>query len=106
MSSTSSLSLPREQRLVGRDIVVFGDDWGHYPSTMQHLGRVLAQHNRILWIGSLGLRRLRLHWKDAIRILQKGQRILRTRMPAAHVPAVTELYPFVIPFHDNSVLRQ
>ena len=60
-----------------RDIIVFGDDWGRYPSTIQYLAQELAKDNRILWIGSLGLRKPKFHYKDFKRIYEKGEKIFQ-----------------------------
>lgn len=90
-----------------RDIVVFGDDWGWYPSTMQHIGRVLARSNRLLWIGSLGLRKPRLSLYDGLRVFTKARGMLGTTSRVSHAPVnVTELHPFVLPFHDQHLVRE
>lgn len=85
-----------------RDIIIFGDDWGRYPSTIQHIGRVLARENRILWIGSLGLRRPKVSFHDLLRVVEKGKRIIRPaeRSNEAQYPSVRLVNPFIIPFHD------
>jgi glycosyltransferase involved in cell wall biosynthesis len=94
--------------LVGRDIIVFGDDWGRYPSTIQHIGKVLAHRNRLLWIGSLGLRKPELSIYDLKRVWEKGMRILRrSAEPFSEIHSlqqVHEIHPFVIPFHDNGLM--
>jgi len=52
------------------DLVMFGEDWGGWPSSTQHLARALLKGgDRILWVNSLGLRRPR--WSDAARVMTK-----------------------------------
>ncbi len=52
------------------DLVMFGEDWGGWPSSTQHLARALLKGgDRILWVNSLGLRRPR--WSDAQRVATK-----------------------------------
>jgi glycosyltransferase involved in cell wall biosynthesis len=87
-----------------RDIIVFGDDWGHYPSTMQHLGRVLSQHNRLMWVGSLGLRRPKVSLYDIIRAGKKLQNLLKGRDETGET--ITQVHPPVIPFHDSVMVRR
>lgn len=95
----------REKDLVPRDFVVFGDDWGHHPSTIQHIGKVLAKNNRLLWVGSLGLRRPRFSSYDVLRVLNKGRKILARPADTLTVPNMHVLFPPVIPFHDIRVVR-
>ena len=61
--------------LTGQDIIFFSDDWGRYPSTTQHIAKILSKHNRILWIGSLGLRKPQLNFKDLRRVVEKLKKI-------------------------------
>jgi len=41
------------------DLVVFADDWGRHPSSCQHLIQQLRSSYRILWINTIGTRRIR-----------------------------------------------
>ena len=50
------------------DWLVFGDDWGAHPSTTQHLVRHLPHEDRVVWVGSVGMRAPRLRLADARRI--------------------------------------
>ena len=38
------------------DFIIFSDDWGHHPSSCQHLMRRFLPENKILWVNSIGLR--------------------------------------------------
>ena len=91
--------------LTNRDMVIFGDDWGRFPSTIQHLGNVFARYNRILWIGSLGLRRPQVRVSDAKRVFEKAKTILNRSAERASDIGVRVLSPPVVPFHDFSIVR-
>ncbi len=59
------------------DMVVFGEDWGRYPTSTQYLVSALAERRRILWVNSVGLRRPRLH--DGRRVLEKARTLRANR---------------------------
>ena len=40
-------------------LLVFADDWGRHPSSCQHLIRRLRDDFRVLWVNSIGTRRVR-----------------------------------------------
>jgi glycosyltransferase involved in cell wall biosynthesis len=85
-----------------RDIIIFGDDWGRYPSTIQHIGKVIAKQNRIIWVGSLGLRKPKLNMYDIRRVWEKAKGILRkSSVELNYQNNVYLVHPFVLPFHDN-----
>ncbi|MGE5430941.1 MAG: glycosyltransferase, partial [Syntrophomonadaceae bacterium] len=93
--------------LKNRDIIIFGDDWGRYPSTIQHIGRVLAKNNRLIWIGSLGLRKPELKLRDLKRAFQKISSVFKKSSPGERVMSpVIELNPFIIPLHDFKLVRK
>ncbi|MBI2418357.1 MAG: glycosyltransferase [Ignavibacteriales bacterium] len=85
-----------------RDILIFADDWGRYPSTMQHIGKILAEHNRILWVGSLGLRKPKFSIADIKRVFEKLTYMFlhNTAGEIQEVPVLL-FSPFVFPFHDS-----
>ncbi len=92
--------------LTDRDIVFFGDDWGRYPSTVQYIGRQLAAQNRMIWVGSLGLRRPQFHLRDIKRVAEKVGHVLRPASGRQSDPTVTVLSPPVIPYHDVEMIRR
>ncbi len=57
-----------------RSFVVFGDDWGAHPSSVQHLFRRIARTHRTVWVNTLGLRPPRLDRNDAARVRAQGAR--------------------------------
>jgi glycosyltransferase involved in cell wall biosynthesis len=62
--------------LRGRDILIFGEDWGRFPSTTQHIGKVLLRDNRVMWVGSLGHRKPRFSLADVRRVGEKIGRMV------------------------------
>lgn len=89
---------PDDPPLRGRDIVCVGfSDWGKDLLTNeQHLLIRLAEHNRILFVESLGLRRPQVAGRDLKRM---GRRLVRGVMPAREVDGVHVLSPLVLPIH-------
>jgi len=92
--------------LKDRDFIIFGDDWGRYPSTIQYIGKEIRKSNRIIWIGSLGLRKPVLSIKDFTRAFEKLKKIKfnKDSIPAPQI--VSEVHPRIIPLHDYSFVRQ
>lgn len=84
--------------------VVFGDDWGRYPSTIQHVFRHVATRYPVIWVNSIGDRVPGLNLTDVKRIWEKVSRLRRIRVPPPRgslgggVPrAIIE--PRIIPWH-------
>lgn len=62
--------------------IVFGDDWGAHPSSVQHLFKRIARTHRTLWVNTLGLRPPRLDRRDAERVVRKVRAMLAPRSEA------------------------
>lgn len=92
--------------LKNRDLIIFGDDWGRYPSTIQYIGKVLSKYNRIIWVGSLGLRKPELSLKDLSRVIEKLKKINSTREKTESRNNVFEVHPRIFPFHDYKWIRK
>lgn len=91
-----------------RDILIFGEDWGRFPSTTQHIGKVLLERNRVMWVGSLGHRKPRLSFSDVKRIFEKIFKMIRPANQdsvATDQPSPIQVSSFWIPYHDWSVIR-
>ncbi|HRN51899.1 MAG TPA: glycosyltransferase [Gemmatimonadaceae bacterium] len=103
------MSLPPET-----PFVVFGDDWGRYPSTIQHTFRHIALRHPVVWVNGLGHRVPRLNLTDARRAWEKVRRLAgRRRVPdrsavgtvgaaaplGGGVPAAI-IDPKVLPWHN------
>jgi glycosyltransferase involved in cell wall biosynthesis len=90
--------------LSGLDIVCIGAaDWHtDLLTNQQHLLRRAAEHNRILFVESLGLRRPQLAPRDLRRM---GQRLRHGMRPLREVDGLHVLSPVVVPLHTNRVVR-
>ena len=53
------------------DLLIFADDWGRFPSSMQHIANHLAKQHNIIWVNSLGMRRPRFSFHDFKRLMTK-----------------------------------
>ncbi len=90
--------------LRGRDILCIGAaDWKtDLLTNQQHLLLRAAEHNRILFVESLGLRRPQLAGRDLRRM---GQRLIHSLRPLREVDNVHVLSPVIVPLHSNRVVR-
>lgn len=95
--------------LKNRNIIIFGEDWGRFPSTTQHIGKVLLKSNRIMWIGSLAHRRPSFSARDLNRIFEKLKNIFRVfKQKDSKLLSESPLiiHPFIIPLHDFKLIRK
>lgn len=88
------------------DWIVFGDDWGGYPSTTQHLVLNLPSEDRVIWVDSIGMRQPRLRLTDSARIWHKARGFLRKSAPTdrlypGSLGTMERLKPKVLPWHLN-----
>ena len=90
--------------------VVFGDDWGRYPSTFQHTFRHIAARYPVVWVNGIGHRVPRLNFTDVRRAWEKLRNVARAGAqppPPVHrtlgggVPAAI-IEPRVLPWHHVS----
>lgn len=90
--------------LSGFDILCIGAaDWQtDLLTNQQHLLRRAAEHNRILFVESLGLRRPQLAARDLRRM---GRRLRGGLRPLREVDGLHVLSPVVVPLHANRVVR-
>lgn len=89
--------------LAGRDILCFSQDWGGDPLSKNHLMRLLARDNRVLWVNSIGYRAPSASAADlsrAVRKLAAVSRPVREVEPNIHV-----LNPLAVPFHGRPSVR-
>jgi len=91
-----------------RDLIFFADDWGRHPSTMQHLARVfLRKNNRIIWVGSLGYRKPRIHWQDLIRVYEKTRKVFaKSKSGNSSSTPVYQVHPPILPIQSFSTIRR
>ena len=88
-----------------RVFVVFGDDWGRYPSTLQHIMKQFLPDNKFVWIGSLGLRKPKFKINDFFRIIEKLTNFIKKKENSNFEENVVVLHPFIYPFHNFSFFR-
>ncbi|MFH0733585.1 MAG: glycosyltransferase [bacterium] len=88
-----------------RVFIVFGDDWGRYPTTLQHIMKRFLPNNKFIWIGSLGLRKPKLKIADIFRIIEKINKFIKKEEKNTREPNITVLHPFIFPFHNFSFFR-
>jgi glycosyltransferase involved in cell wall biosynthesis len=92
------------QRLEGRDIVCFANDWSGDPLSKKHVMRRLARSNRVLWCNSLGNRAPRAQARDLRRAFEKIERFaggLAEVEPNIHV-----LSPLAVPDYRSPFIRR
>jgi len=75
------MSSPATPWTTGDPIVVFGDDWGRYVSTMQHLFRHISLDYPVIWVNAIGHRPPDLNLADARRAVQKVKAMIRPKGP-------------------------
>lgn len=102
-SPSTSHAAARPPRLVGRDIVCFSHDWTGDPLSKTHFMRLLARHNRVLWVNSIGYRTPQINRADLGRAWKK---LKAARQPLTEVePNLFVLNPLLVPAYGLSVVR-
>lgn len=71
LATVPAPDIRRGARLRGRDILCFSHDWTGDPLSKTHLMRLLARHNRVLWVNSIGYRAPTASKRDLARVFQK-----------------------------------
>ena len=93
--------------------VVFGDDWGRYPSTMQHVFRHIAVRSPVVWVNGIGHALPKLNARSVRRAWEKLATVARARVvatPSTHrtlgggVPA-SIIQPLVLPWHNLGLVH-
>ncbi|MEW6734117.1 MAG: glycosyltransferase [Acidobacteriota bacterium] len=89
--------------LSGEDIICFANDWDADPLSKKHIMTLLAKHNRILWINSIGNRNPTLSNGDLHRIIKKVfQFVGGLRQVQQNIWTFT---PILLPFHGSLIAR-
>jgi glycosyltransferase involved in cell wall biosynthesis len=89
--------------LLGRDMLCFGHDWSGDPLSKTHLMRLLARHNRILWINSIGYRAPTASARDFSRAWSKLKAFAE---PVKEVEKnIFVLNPIAIPAYGSALMR-
>ncbi len=91
--------------MTNRHIVCFAKDWDDHPTSNNHVMRLLARTNTVLWVSSIGMRRPRATVRDLRRAARKVAATLRgprhvadglfvlapVALPLPHSPVATAL---------------
>jgi glycosyltransferase involved in cell wall biosynthesis len=89
--------------LRGRDLLCFSHDWNGDPLSKNHLMRVLARDNRVLWVNSIGYRTPTASKADVSRAFKKLSAAME---PIKEVEAnIFVLNPLAIPAYGSSSVR-
>jgi glycosyltransferase involved in cell wall biosynthesis len=100
MQITSEQSL---HTLRGQDMLCFSHDWKADPLSKTHLMRELAQHNRVLWVNSIGYRAPSASRQDLFRA---GKKLLAAVAPLHQAEKnIYVLNPLIIPAHGREWVR-
>lgn len=96
-ASDSPCRAPNGWATGGIPLLVFADDWGRHPSSCQHLIRRLQAHHPILWVNSIGTRKIKTDGMTFRRVLEKlrnwsrGVRQVGDQMWVVDLPMVPSL---------------
>src|SRR6516162_2378694 len=98
-----SLSDTAAEGLRGREMLCFSHDWSGDPLSKNHLMRLLARHNRILWVNSIGYRSPTASKADIGRALRK---VAAATVPVRRVERnIYVLHPLAVPAYGLSWAR-
>ncbi|MFN4258006.1 MAG: glycosyltransferase [Gemmataceae bacterium] len=107
----STLSRPVAQSvsppstLAGADIICFSHDWNSDPLSRNHLMRLFARDNRILWVNSIGFRSPSFTNKsDLGRIFRKLKSFTTPLREVEH--NIFVLNPLSLPWHHRPTVRR
>lgn len=89
--------------LRGRDILCFSHDWSGDPLSKTHLMRLLARHNRVLWVNSIGYRMPSASSHDLSRALRKLKAAFTPISEVEH--NIFVLNPLVVPAYGSAAVR-
>ena len=89
--------------LRGRDLICFSHDWGGDPLSKNHLMRILARDNRVLWVNSIGVRTPTASKADVTRALKK----LKAATSPVREPErnIFVLNPIAVPVYGRQGIR-
>jgi glycosyltransferase involved in cell wall biosynthesis len=85
----------------GRHIVCFAKDWDDHPTSNNHVMRLLARTNTVLWVSSIGMRRPSATVRDLRRAARKVAASLRG--PRHVADGLWVLAPLALPLPHSQV---
>src|ERR1700675_2600658 len=97
---TSSENFP----LRGRNIICFAKDWSEDPTSNNHLMLQLSEHNRVMWLNSISMRKPSIAKSDLAKLFRKLAEYLRKPLqPRANLYVFT---PLALPLpHSKGAAR-
>lgn len=88
----------------GRDLLCFSHDWSGDPLSKNHLMRILARDNRVLWVNSIGYRAPSASGADISRAFKK---LAAAFKPIREVePNIFVFNPLAIPAYGRPAVRE
>src|SRR5215510_2516587 len=91
------------EKIQGRDILCFSNDWSGDPLSKTHLMRLLARNNRVLWVNSIGYRAPTVSKADMSRAFKKLA--AATEPITQPEPNIYVLNPLAIPAYGRPRVR-
>jgi glycosyltransferase involved in cell wall biosynthesis len=85
--------------------VVFGDEWGLHPTSVQHLARGLAKNHPLLYVNTFWQRRPRWNLNDARRAWHKIRMLGSSVSKNACHESIHFYSPPVVPLRPSSAIR-
>lgn len=92
--------------LRGRDIVCFSHDWTGDPLSKTHLMRLVAKHNRVLWVNSIGYRTPSINASDMGRAFKKLKAAATKNRLVKVEENIYVLHPIAIPKYGSELFRR
>lgn len=90
----------------GEQFLVFGDEWGAYPTTTEHVLRRFVSCNEFLWVHLMGMRHPQLNRYDVARVWQRLSRRPRNTTSTVHTNRVCCYSPLLLPLGPLSAARR
>jgi len=89
----------------GENIVCFAKDWSDNPTSANHVMKMLARNNRVLWLNSIATRTPNLSSSNDLRKIGRKMKDL-VRGPFEAAPGLNVYSPIVLPFpHSRAAVR-
>lgn len=91
--------------LKNKFFICFGEDWGRHPSSTQHIIKVFAKENRVLWINSISYRSPQFNLGDLARLFNKFRNWF-TQPQQKNLKNLYVYSPIAFPFFQNAFFRK
>ena len=93
------------ERESNKKLIVFGEDWGQFPSSTQSLFTVLLEHGwQVIWINSIGMRQPSLDFSYLCRIFKKLTQFFKSKISWYSLPNnLVVVNPIIFPFIGYSI---